>query len=234
MRPIIAVTARFEAKLEGLCIQHNYYEALTTCGSLPIMLPLTDDADEIARLLDGVDGVLLPGGLDIDAHCYGEEPRPTTESPYLPLDRHQMALVPQVLARDLPMLGICRGMQAINVALGGTLWQDLCSQRACTHDHRVEKDTDRPAHTVDVVSGTPLAELLDMGEMGVNSIHHQAVRKLGRGLEPMAYSDDGVVEAVWMPKRRFVRAVQWHPEQMWHADQRQRAIIQQFVDACRG
>ena len=70
------------------------------------MLPLTDDADEIARLLDGVDGVLLPGGLDIDAHCYGEEPRPATESPYLPLDRHQMALVPQVLARDLPMLGI--------------------------------------------------------------------------------------------------------------------------------
>ena len=130
------------------------------------------------------------------------------------------------------MLGICRGIQFLNAALGGTLWQDLPVQCPSPVDHHQTGAYDKPIHTVRLLPGTPLANLLQREVLPVNSYHHQAVRALAPGLAPMAVAPDGIVEAVYEPGRRFVWAVQWHPEFSWKADEASRRIFAAFVGAC--
>lgn len=234
MKPIIGVTPLTNPDTDETVIRPGYFEALTACGAIPVMLPYTNDMADVDQLLDHVDGILLTGGYDVDPHLYGEDPLPQVDAPQTRLDALQMMLVPRTIDRDLPVLGVCRGIQILNVALGGNLIQDIPTQHPQSHTHFMEPPFDAPWHDVSMTEGSPLSTLLD-GEltMGVNSKHHQALRELAPGVEPMAWSDDGLVEAVWMPQKSYVWAVQWHPELMFASDWHQRRLIEGFVNAAR-
>ena len=232
MKPLIGVTPHYEGTEGAIGVRPAYFPALQQAGGLPVMLPMTDDPADLSQLLEGMDGLLLTGGADVDPALYGEGRLPATRPVFRDLDDFELALVCLALERDVPTLGICRGMQVINVALGGTLIQDLPTQHPGGHLHAQETPPNEPSHSVSVRRNTLLHQLAGAEVMDVNSKHHQAVRDVAPGLVVSARSDDGVIEAVEMPTRRYLCAVQWHPELMWATDGVQRALMRQFVEAC--
>ena len=203
-----------------------YQEALRAAGVEPVVVR----ADEHRISLDDVDGLLLMGGSDVDPARYGEQPAAETEAPDAVRDELECALIAQALERDLPLLGICRGLQILNVQHGGSLVQHL---PATARHRRKTADRSLPAHTVEIVPGTLLAGLA--GEnltWDVNSRHHQAIARLGTGLRVSARDpDDRTVEAVERPDRRFCIAVQWHPENQFSGDPRQASLFRAFAAA---
>ena len=144
----------------------------------------------------------------------------------------EMHLIELVLQANKPLLGICRGLQILNTVLGGTLYQDLKTQTGTTLVHKMEKPYDRTVHEVTILPDTPMAELYGLGELAVNSRHHQGIKTLAPALRAQAVAPDGLIEAVYMPEYRFVQAVQWHPEHRWQAAESQ-SLLRSFVDACR-
>ena len=236
-KPLIGCVPLVDYGRESLWMLPSYFDAVAEAGGVPVMLPLSDDPDALARALDAVDGLVVTGGQDVDPARYGEEgPEAAALCGELCRERDAMEalLVPAALERDLPLLGICRGLQALNVVLGGTLWQDLPKQLPSEVEHHGRAPYENPVHTVDVLAGTPLAACVGAGALPVNSFHHQALRDVAPGLEVMATAPDGVVEAVWRPDSRFCWAVQWHPEFSHAVDEPSRRIFSALVGACRG
>ena len=234
--PVIGVVPLVDYGRESLWMLPGYFDAVAEAGGVPVMLPLTADAASVERALDVVDAVLVTGGQDVDPARYGCEDRAAAAlCGELCRERDAMEelLVPAALGRDLPLLGICRGIQALNTALGGTLWQDLPKQHPSAVEHHGQPPYDQPTHPVEVLPETPLAACVGAGELAVNSYHHQALRDVAPGLEVMARAADGVVEAVWRPESRFCWAVQWHPEFMHAVDEPSRKIFSAFVAAAR-
>lgn len=234
-RPIIGVAPLVDEQRESYWMLPGYFEGILEAGGVPVMLPLTDDAEVLARAIEACDGLLFTGGHDVAPEVYGGVP---SEAAALvgetcpERDRMETALLGMAIERELPVLGICRGIQVINAVLGGTLWQDLPSQRPSEVEHHGQAPYDVPVHTVEVVPETPLAAAIGAGEHAVNSYHHQAVRELAPGLEAMAFSPDGLVEALWRPASAFLWAVQWHPEFAHRVDAASRQIFSAFVGAC--
>ena len=196
-----------------------YVDAVLAAGGVPMILPPQDG--HAAELLDAVDALLLSGGADIEPARYGAtEVHPTTYGVSPERDQFELELVEAALARDLPLLGICRGIQVLNVALGGTLIQDVASQRhARVHlahrQHEVGLAAHEIGHVVTLVPDTALPRLFASGEVGVNSFHHQAIDRLASPLVAAAHAPDGLIEAAALPERSFVVGVQWHPELMF-------------------
>jgi putative glutamine amidotransferase len=225
MAPRIGVTAC--AHLQ------DYLEAVRRGGGEPSVLEPT--AGPAAAVLDGLDGLLLTGGRDVDPALYGEKRHTTTEDAEPGRDAFEVALVREAVGRDLPILGICRGMQVLNVALGGTLVQDIPSLIPGAEAHGAAGTPVMLAHEVWVTRDSQLwkalEEVLSDETCTVNSRHHQAVRKLAKGLEASATSPDGIVEALERPKSRFCVAVQWHPENFWRTGEF-RPLFEAFVSAC--
>jgi gamma-glutamyl-gamma-aminobutyrate hydrolase PuuD len=180
--------------------------------------------------LDDVAGVLLMGGDDVDPARYGEISGPDTEPPDSLRDERECALIHEALARDLPLLGICRGMQMLNVQQGGSLIQHLPDT---AHHRRRTADRGLPAHTVRIEPGTLLASIAgEHREWDVNSRHHQAIARVGAGLAIAARDpEDGTIEAIERPDRRFCLAVQWHPENQSESDPRQASLFRAFAAA---
>jgi putative glutamine amidotransferase len=171
-----------------------------------------------AAALDACDGLLLTGGEDIEPSWYGADPSPLLEQPSRERDLFELALFAVARQRGLPILGICRGIQLINVALGGTLFQDLPSERPGTIDHSPKDVRNARTHRVRLDAGSRAASSLDATQITVNSVHHQAIRELGKGLIASGWTDDGLIEAAESePGASWILAVQWHPEEM-HAD----------------
>lgn len=210
----------------------NYVSAIYEAGGVPLVLPLTEDAAMLDDLISACDGFLVTGGADIDPSVYGQEKLPECGELSGKLDRMEEALFPRMLAADKPLLGICRGFQFLNVALGGTLWQDIASQRPSGLQHRMEPPYERHVHRAIQEENTPLRQIIPEAEFGVNSAHHQGIRELGRGLLATARSEDGLVEAVCMPDKCFVHAVQWHPEDLFRKDENAAALFAALVKAC--
>lgn len=209
----------------------SYCEALVACGAKPLVFPWAAPAALAEQVASRCDGFVFTGGHDIDPKMYGEEPSPLGD--YCPeRDRLEEFVLMGALARNVPVLGICRGMQLLNVILGGTLYQDIFVERPGSIHHPVWTSFENPAHEVKIVGGTPLARLLGDGRIGVNSRHHQGIRKLASDVRPMAYATDGLVEAIWHPSMRFLWGVQWHPESMYKVNPEQLRLFQAFVDAC--
>jgi putative glutamine amidotransferase len=192
----------------------DYVSALDAAGAAArIVEPLADPAP---GLLDSCDGLLLTGGADVDPVHYGEEDRHPTLSLEAGRDEYEIALARAALSRDMPVLAICRGVQLLNVAAGGTLYQDLPSQFPSSVDHRIKEPVDQAVHTVKVDPQSRLARLVGTErDLSVNSRHHQAVRKVAPGFVAVAHADDGVVEAIEQPEKTFCIGVQWHPENFW-------------------
>lgn len=179
--------------------------------------------------LDGAGGLVLLGGSDLNPALYGEQRRPETDEPDYERDHSELALIAEALERDLPLLAICRGLQILNVQQGGTLVQHLVPGER--HLHRTP-DKAEAAHPVEVAPGTLLARIAGAPKMDVNSRHHQAIGKLGQGLIVSARDpEDGLIEAIERPDRRFVLAVQWHPENQSRAFAEQARMFSAFADA---
>lgn len=216
---------------EAVLLSRSYVEAVQDAGALVLMLApdelLLEDPGEVLDLLDGL---VLAGGADIDPGSYGEQVHPETVDTVPERDRFEIALVRAAIERDLPVLGICRGMQLINVAYGGTLLQHL-PERFGHHEHlRVPGTFDGADHDVDLVEGTLAARAAGENHHATKSHHHQGVDRLGKGLQISGSSAmDGLPEAIEMPDRRFVLGVQWHPE----ADETSRVAAALVSEATR-
>ena len=220
--PIVAITP---------CRKPRDYEAaVRRAGATPRELSLEESP---ADALDHVDGLLLTGGDDVDPALYGEAPHPTFEAVEPGRDAFEIALVQSAVYRDLPVLAICRGLQVLNVALGGTLIQDIPSESSPLLRHDAEGSPTTIAHRITVTPGSCLAALVGPDTVrDVNSRHHQAVRRLGTGLVVTATAPDGVIEGAELPLARFCVGVQWHPEN-FHATGEFSGLFQGFVAACR-
>jgi putative glutamine amidotransferase len=199
-----------------------YVAALQAAGAEPVPL-LT----EVPIGLDGAAGLLLMGGTDVNPSRYGQEPVPETDEPDDERDEIELETINQAIQRDLPILAICRGLQLLNVYHGGTLTQHLGSPR---HDVEAE-DKGKPVHEVEIERGTVLAQAIGSQLVQVNSRHHQAVAKIGAGLQVSARDpQDGIVEALERADKRFVVAVQWHPEDQILRQPEQLRLFQRFVE----
>jgi len=214
-RPIIGITGNFGTK--GCELAQGYYESVLQAGGIPLVLPPYTDAEALCQTLDRVDGILLSGGGDINPLLLGEEPIPGLHSICPQRDEMELMLVRQAYNRQIPMLGICRGIQTMVAALGGTLYQDLNTQYSDAPLIKHDQDLDRAyaSHTVKAVAGSILSRLFpDTEEKGlpVNSFHHQAVRTPGPLLRVSAKATDGVIEAVESNEFKSIMGVQWHPE----------------------
>lgn len=197
-----------------------YAEALRLVGLEPVLL-----APGAPASIEGLDGLLISGGCDLNPKLYGQAPDPKTGQPDDQRDELESRLLTAALDRDLPVLAICRGMQLFNVHHGGSL-----EQHREGHEARLQ-DPSHPAHAVTVAPGTELASILGDGTHPVNSRHHQTVARVGTGLTVSARSDDGVIEGLERPDKRFAVAVQWHPEDQVSRDEAQRKLFQAFAQA---
>ena len=234
MKPLIGVTtSELRPSSAGTLRRHGepphaemalgmtYLRAIEEAGGMPVVLPPLGDA---AAFVDRLDGICLSGGPDLDPDAYGAPERHTELGPTEPgLDEFELELARAADACGLPILGICRGAQALNVARGGTLHQHLPG-------HRQTEPATATTHTVHVEPGSRLARIAGAGVLRVNSFHHQAVDALGRGLRPVARSADGIVEAIEEPGPRLVLGVQWHAEGLI-AQPRHRALFDELVSA---
>lgn len=230
-KPLVGIVPLVDEERESLWMLPGYMEGLTQAGAIPVMLPLTEDQEDLARLVEELDGVLFSGGHDVDPALYGEGPLPQCGTPCTARDKMEKILVELALEQDKPVLGICRGIQFLNAALGGTLYQDIPTQRPSDLEHHQTPPYDRPVHRVQLKRESPLAKLLGTETLEVNSYHHQGIKTLAPGLEEMARAEDGLIEAVWMPGKRFVWGVQWHPEFSWKTQEASRKILKAFVRA---
>ncbi len=194
-KPVIGITVDREG--EFFMVRHEYLEAIQKADGLPVLLPYGTDPCSVVKT---VDGLLIPGGDDIDPSYFSESPHPSVKLAPKRRSDFEIALLKAIMEVRKPVFGICYGMQLMNVALSGTLYQDIGSQFGMTIDHR------KGCHRI---KGNGF---LMKGEFTVNSSHHQAVRKLGEGLEASAFADDDLVEALFLPGYPFFMGIQWHPE----------------------
>lgn len=231
-KAMIGVVPLVDEERESLWMLPAYMEGIETAGGIPVMMPLTNDEAVLGQLSDTLDGFLFTGGQDVNPALYGEKAVKQCGESCLKRDSMEKLLLSIAIREEKPVLGICRGIQLINAALGGTLYQDLPTEHPSELEHHQKPPYDAPSHRVELVTHTPLFTLLGRETMEVNSYHHQAVRKLAPALEPMAYAEDGLIEAVWMPEHRFLWAVQWHPEYNYKVSAESRKLFKKFADTC--
>jgi putative glutamine amidotransferase len=231
-KPIVGVVPLWDSKLESLWMLPGYFDGVRMAGGLPVMLPLRPEPQDIPQLYELCDGLLFTGGQDAAPALYGAAPIRECGQPCPDRDRLETVLFRLAYADDKPVLGICRGIQLINVLLGGTLYQDLPSEHPGAVEHRMSPPYDRVCHTVRLDRKSPLGQLLGTEELGVNSYHHQGVKGLSPALKAAAYAPDGLVEAIYAPGRRFLWAVQWHPEYSLRSSPSSAAIFRAFLRAC--
>jgi putative glutamine amidotransferase len=244
--PIIGITGTLKEDVETVAERPlgrfvrtdlDYVEGVVGAGGAPVVLPPLGDEQAAASLVGSLDGLLLSGGSDLDPGYYGEEPG-TELGPTIPeRDAFEMALVRLALRRGIPIFGICRGMQVLNVALGGTLYQDLPSQwEGEVFKHRQAIPKWQPSHEVEVKDGSYIAEVMGCDVVKVNSYHHQGVKDLAEGLVVAGRSADGVVEAVEAKdlSERWLLGVQWHAEAMRGVGPQQKSLFEAHVSAAEG
>lgn len=220
---------------DRIALNAAYVEAVQWAGGTPVLLPPHLDRDRLDDLIPNLDGILLSGGGDVEPGLYGERPHPRCAGVSARRDRFEIDVVRRAIDRRMPIFAICRGMQVLNVALGGTLYQHVPEAFGDTIAHnQVEAGfrRDEVTHPVEVRAGTLLGNLVGSGAVGVNSIHHQAVRALGMHLVPVARAGDGLIEAVEAPPLGdFVLGVQWHPEELAGSNSAARALFEGFIAA---
>ena len=237
--PLIGITGHVTETSLGrrvVAAGEAYVEAIREAGGFPILLTPTPALDEIHRALGYVDGVLFTGGKDVDPVHYGEAVLNTKVAPEPERDAFELPLARAAVDENRPLLAICRGMQVLNVALGGSLWQDIPEQVADALHHYQKAPRDETAHAIEVARDSLVGDLLAtpnlMAPTLANSFHHQAVRDVAGGLAPVAHAPDGLIEAIELPGRDFVVGVQWHPEHLTsHASHRR--LFEGLVEAAR-
>lgn len=243
-RPVIAVPTQTLQAIDGIpedlphswVMNHRYFTALAEVGAAPFMVPLLEgDEGALRALFEAADGVFLAGGVDVDPASYGHELHEACGRTDPARDHIELLFARWAMAEGKPLLGVCRGMQIINVVAGGTLHQDCAVHfpESIKHDYfpTAGHARDYLAHEIEVVEGTRLREIFGSERVLVNSMHHQGISVLGGGLVGSALAPDGLIEAVEVPGEAFQVAVQWHPEMLIERDAPTRKLFTAFVAA---
>jgi len=236
MRPIIGITCTSTASSGSSPrngIGASYISAIEHAGGTPILLPLVRKNSCIADFLSIIDGLLLPGGVDVDPFLYGEEPKPAMGGIDVGKDQVEMWLINRSLEMDLPILGICRGIQMLNVATGGTLYQDVSMSSSAILQHRQKAPGSHATHTINLREGSRLLDILGQSTFQVNSFHHQAVKEPAPGFMVSAATRDGVIEGIEDTHYSFVVGVQFHPELMWQNNPPITTLFVTFVNEAK-
>lgn len=234
-RPLIAVLPLYDDEKESYWMLPGYMKAIEEAGGIPVMLPLTTNEEIISSIANTYHGFLFTGGHDVNPDLYGEKKIKECGPVNHERDIMESKLFDQLLTLDKPVLGICRGLQLINVLLDGTLYQDLPSQfhGGSALNHSQKPPYTNPSHSVRIKEGTLFQKIINIESLMVNSCHHQGIKDLSSQLEAVAYADDGLIEAITMPTKRFVHAVQWHPEFTYHQEEYNFNLFRAFVDSCK-
>ncbi len=215
MKPVIGITTfRKDEAQDMFCgVNDHYIRSVILAGGIPVLIPIVNDKQAILPYIEVIDGLVLSGGGDVAPLIYGEEPIKQTAAISWERDEQEMALCSSAYEKKIPILGICRGIQIINLTFGGTLYQDIEKQVPNALGHYPLRTTmDQLHHSVKLLKGSRLYDLFMEEEIYVNSFHHQAVKKVGKGLKPTAFSSEGVIEALESENECFVVGLQWHPE----------------------
>jgi putative glutamine amidotransferase len=230
-RPLIGIPTRIDIAADTFYLRRYYAEALYAAGGTPVYLPLIPETDFIESLVARLDGIMLSGSdSDVDPLRYNQGPHLKLGAVAYERDETDMLLLRQAEARKLPVLAICYGLQILNVYRGGTLFQDLSAQVEDVLKHQQAGDYRRPSHSVKIKEESLLAILAGGTAFRVNSHHHQGIDQLGKDLDPIAWSADGLTEAVINTRpEQFILGVQWHPELAWEKDPLSQAIFKHFV-----
>lgn len=231
MAVMIGLVPLWDENKESVWMLPGYMNGILQAGGVPVMLPLTDESAVLEKLTETCDGFLFTGGQDVEPTLYGEEKEPVCGECCSARDVMESRLLTMALEADKAVLGICRGIQFLNVRLGGSLYQDIPTGFETKEEHHQQPPYDAVSHRVLLESGSPLAGLLGKEEIGVNSCHHQGLKKVADQLCVMAKAPDGLAEAVYMPEKSFVWAVQWHPEFFDGKDENSNRIFEAFVKA---
>ena len=231
MRPIIGILAEVEdTGYSG--VKNAYINSIENAGGLPLLLPFIKRDGAVESFVSLCDGFLFTGGADIDPTRYGEETIPLCGELQKMRDDLEFRVLEEVVKTKKPIMAICRGCQLVNVFFGGSLYQDIPSQLSADVVHKQTEEEFSPSHSVNVKEGTPLFDLVKKKKITANSFHHQAIKRIGKGLYVMAVADDGIIEAVYYEGDRYIRAYQWHPERLTEKDRDNRLIFEDFISAC--
>lgn len=220
-KPNIGIVPLWDEYNQRIWTQHGYTDCIVRAGGLPVILPLTEDERVFSQSIGMCDGFLLTGGPEVSSAIYDGKIRSHGIITCPLHEKLEIMVIDRAIERNLPLLGICNGMQFLNAALGGTLGQALPAQ--------TELSADSPSHEVIVEQGTPLAYMLNSQTLTVNDCPHQEIKDLSPILRRMAYAENGAIEAVYMPLKRFIWAVQWHPELSSQTDKANAKIFEAFI-----
>lgn len=238
MRPLIGILSNLctiengsSIGKEKVCVQNAYVKAIEEAGGVPIVIPVNTDKENIRIQIETVNGVIISGGIDVNPILYNEDPVKELGEIHPDIDDFDIEAIKVAIELDKPLLGVCRGMQVLNVALGGSLYQDLSYAENSYIKHNQNAKSYLGTHYINIKKNTIISNIL--GEKAlVNTYHHQSVKDLGQGLEVSAYSNDGIIEAIEKKDASFVVGVQWHPEMMAEYNGNMLNIFKYFIKKC--
>jgi len=230
--PIIGVTCDYDVEKQTSQLHRGYYDAIVEAGGVPVLIPNMHQ-EKALQILTFLDGLLLTGGNDVDPSFFGEAPIPKLGFVNPFRDSLEISLCRQAMRQDIPVLGICRGIQLMNIAMGGTIYQDLESQWTSgqLYKHRQQAPDWYGSHEVELDKGSKLRQMLGVEKLFTNSFHHQAIKKLAACFKITAWCGDGVVEGIESLCHSFAVGVQWHPEKMWQRDEKMLGLFKGLVNA---
>jgi len=235
-RPIIGILPQYDRRFDKEFIGDDYVKAVEESGGQVKLLHITEDDAEMDAQVAACNGFLIPGGRDIHPELYGAAYAPYTAPVQRFRDVYTLAMIGKIRAADKPLLGICYGLQAINVAYGGTLIQDIrieCPFINTPHDRKLGLSKESAIHDVTLVPGSPIHNVIERDYTGAHGFHHQAIKTVGEGLTVMGRSADRLVEAVYDPERKYVWGVMWHPESDFGYREDSKRVFRYFIEQCR-
>lgn len=230
-KALIGVIPLYDEERESIWMIPGYMKGLEEAGGIPFILPFSDKEDNIKEICEMIDGLLITGGQDINPILYNEDKNKKCGNVCDVRDRMEILYLDEMMRLNKPVFGICRGIQILNVYMGGNLYQDIESQVKSNINHCQNPPYDRSVHKVEVMG--KLRDIYESDEIEVNSYHHQGIKKLGDGLEVLSIAEDGIIEAVLVKDKKFIMAVQWHPEFMFEKYEKQRKLFEVFVSALK-
>lgn len=232
--PIIGISLFSESEKDINAKLKYYIEAVKDLGGIPVIFPILKEGNQIKKLIESCDGFIITGGNDINPSLYNEETKTYCMGLDKDRDESEKLLIEELMKIDKPLLAICRGFQILNVVLGGSLYQDIDIDifNGDKANHRQEDKRGKEAHKINVNKGTLLHEVVKSEIIGVNTLHHQCLKKLGIGVVSNGKSEDGIVESYHIDGKKFVLGVQWHPELLYKDYEEQRKIFKAFIKSC--
>lgn len=235
-KKLIGLTPSHNTDNDDISMRPTYLRSITAAGAIPVILPLEASDDALRQLVDALDGFLFTGGPDVHAFLFGEQTQAFCGNVSPARDSLELSLLSLIMAAKKPILGICRGIQVINIGLGGTIYQDIPSQWKTDSPfpiaHKQPFYYTIPSHSVEIVPNTLLSSIVGSSSIQVNSMHHQAVRDTAPGLVVCGYGPDGLIEALEKPDYPYLLGVQWHPEYLQAKEDSARNLFRSFVEAC--